>query len=100
MACGDIAGFDSDRTYPLELDTLMEEFSDWKYEHRDVIQPPTEPAYRKASALKKISKLGEDSNLPCIQGVQLAARTRYSATTKSHNLTDNEEIDPSILFIN
>uniref|UniRef100_A0A915LJ79 Ribosomal RNA methyltransferase FtsJ domain-containing protein n=1 Tax=Meloidogyne javanica TaxID=6303 RepID=A0A915LJ79_MELJA len=53
MACGDLSGFDSDRTYPLELSKISEEFSDWKYIPRSVVQPPTEPAYKKALGLKK-----------------------------------------------
>lgn len=57
LSCGDLSGFDSDRTYPLDLSTLSEEFKDWEYHPTDVVQPPTEPAYKNACALKKSNKL-------------------------------------------
>ena len=96
IACGDLAGFDSDRTYPLELNALSEEFRDWKYEHREVVQPPTEPAYKKASALKKISELNDTHKAGSIQS---PGRKQNPAITNPNNpLPDNEEIDPSILF--
>ena len=96
IACGDLTGFDSDRTYPLELNALSEEFRDWKYEHREVVQPPTEPAYKKASALKKISELNDTHKAGSIQS---AGRKQNPAITNPNNpLPDNEEIDPSILF--
>ena len=43
--------------YPLDLSTLSEEFKDWEYHPTDVVQPPTEPAYKNACALKKSNKL-------------------------------------------
>lgn len=57
MACGDLSGFDSDRSYPLELSSLFEDFKDWKYSFRKVNQSPTEPAYKKACELKRFNKL-------------------------------------------
>lgn len=63
MACGDLSGFDSDRTYPLELSSLSDDFKDWKYSFKEVTQPPTEPAYKKACALKRSDKLEKCDDL-------------------------------------
>lgn len=63
MACGDLSGFDSDRTYPLELSSLFEDFKDWKYSFRKVTQSPTEPAYKKACELKRTNKLEKSEDL-------------------------------------
>ncbi|KAH7731568.1 cell division protein [Aphelenchoides avenae] len=46
IACGDLSGFDSDRTYPLDLSEISPAFEGLKYEYREVVQPPTEPAYK------------------------------------------------------
>ncbi|TKR68392.1 hypothetical protein L596_024382 [Steinernema carpocapsae] len=60
VACGDLSGFDSDRTYPLDLSELGEEFKGHRYEYRPVVQPPTEPAYKRAVQLKKANKLEKE----------------------------------------
>lgn len=60
MTCGDLAFFDADRTYPLELNSLSEDFKDWKYECKEIVQPPTEPAYKKAANLKRNSGLEKE----------------------------------------
>ncbi|CAK5125787.1 unnamed protein product [Meloidogyne enterolobii] len=83
MACGDLSGFDSDRTYPLELSKISEEFSDWKYIPRSVVQPPTEPAYKKALGLKKD---GSMLNKEDKQSKHLNERRINT------NLTDDDEV--------
>ncbi|KAK0417613.1 hypothetical protein QR680_013108 [Steinernema hermaphroditum] len=60
VACGDLSGFDSDRTYPLDLSELGETFKGHRYEYRPVVQPPTEPAYKRALQLKKTDKLEKE----------------------------------------
>ncbi|EJW83021.1 cell division protein [Wuchereria bancrofti] len=57
LACGDLSGWDSDRTYKLELPGFSDEAQRRRYEYRPVVQPPTEPAYKKACTLKKSGKL-------------------------------------------
>lgn len=60
MACGDMSGFDSDRTYPLDLSRLPSELTkldQYKYEFKTVVQPPTDPCYKKACELKVESNL-------------------------------------------
>lgn len=50
-----MSGFDSDRTYPLDLNTLPSELTNrnkYKYEFKKVVQPPTDPCYKKACELK------------------------------------------------
>uniref|UniRef100_A0A915PJM0 Putative tRNA (cytidine(32)/guanosine(34)-2'-O)-methyltransferase n=1 Tax=Setaria digitata TaxID=48799 RepID=A0A915PJM0_9BILA len=59
LACGDLSGWDSDRTYGLELPSLSGEAERERYKYRPVVQPPTEPAYKKACALKKCGKLAK-----------------------------------------
>lgn len=46
LACGDLSGWDSDRTYELELPNFSGEAERGRYEYRPVVQPPTEPAYK------------------------------------------------------
>ncbi|KAM3723362.1 Glutamyl-tRNA(Gln) amidotransferase subunit B [Dirofilaria immitis] len=57
LACGDLSGWDSDRTYGLELPSFPGEAERERYKYRPAVQPPTEPAYKKACALKKSGKL-------------------------------------------
>ncbi|MFH4981184.1 hypothetical protein AB6A40_007893 [Gnathostoma spinigerum] len=57
VACGDLSGWDSDRTYSLELPVLMNTSERQRYEYKPVVQPPTEPAYKKACQLRKDGKL-------------------------------------------
>uniref|UniRef100_A0A1I8A896 Putative tRNA (cytidine(32)/guanosine(34)-2'-O)-methyltransferase n=1 Tax=Steinernema glaseri TaxID=37863 RepID=A0A1I8A896_9BILA len=60
VACGDLSGFDSDRTYPLDLSELGDAFKGHHYQYRPVVQPPTEPAYKKALELKKTDRLEKE----------------------------------------
>lgn len=75
VACGDLSGFDSDRSYPLtapvfpsgKLDGSQNEKQVliiiliivifYSYVFKDPVQAPTEPAYKKAVLLKKSDKL-------------------------------------------
>ncbi|CAG9536598.1 unnamed protein product [Cercopithifilaria johnstoni] len=57
LACGDLSGWDSDRTYELELPNFSGEAERERYQYRSVVQPPTEPAYKKACVLKRSGKL-------------------------------------------
>ncbi|VDN06614.1 unnamed protein product [Thelazia callipaeda] len=59
LACGDLSGWDSDRTYKLELPNISGKSEQERYVYRPVVQPPTDPAYKKACALKKIGKLAK-----------------------------------------
>ncbi|XP_075502345.1 uncharacterized protein LOC142540231 isoform X2 [Primulina tabacum] len=47
LACGDLNGFDSDRSYPLP------KVSDGTYKSLDPVQPPIAPPYKRALELKK-----------------------------------------------
>ncbi|CAN8003717.1 unnamed protein product [Ixodes hexagonus] len=53
VVCGDLVGFDSDRTYPLELD------DEKSYEFCGPVQPPIDPPYRTASGMKKKGELAK-----------------------------------------
>ncbi|KAL3115925.1 hypothetical protein niasHT_007225 [Heterodera trifolii] len=88
MACGDLSGFDSDRTYPLNLEELSNEFKqfDYKYSHKDVLQPPTEPAYKKACEMKRNAEL--ETNLD-----QQRQRTQSKKPAKNREAKEESQND-------
>ncbi|XP_037527388.1 putative tRNA (cytidine(32)/guanosine(34)-2'-O)-methyltransferase [Rhipicephalus sanguineus] len=53
VICGDLDGFDSDRTYPLKLD------KDKGYEFCKPVQPPIDPPYKHANSMKKRNELAK-----------------------------------------
>ncbi|KAJ1365895.1 hypothetical protein KIN20_026362 [Parelaphostrongylus tenuis] len=57
VACGDLSGFDSDGHYDLNLPTVPPGTVKSEYVFHNVVQPPTEPAYKTAVMLKKQNKL-------------------------------------------
>ncbi|KAF2573567.1 hypothetical protein F2Q70_00006928 [Brassica cretica] len=50
LACGDLTGYDSDRSYP-----LPKEADGSSYQSLDPVQPPIAPPYKRALELKKAS---------------------------------------------
>ncbi|XP_039203012.1 putative tRNA (cytidine(32)/guanosine(34)-2'-O)-methyltransferase isoform X2 [Crotalus tigris] len=54
LACGDLSAYDSDRTYPLQLDPEKE------YTYVPPTQPPIRPAYEEACFLKKHNLLTKE----------------------------------------
>lgn len=52
LACGDLRGYDSDRSYPLPKD------ADGTYQSLDPVQPPIAPPYKRALEMKKASSHG------------------------------------------
>lgn len=52
LACGDLSGFDSDRSYPLP------EVAEGVYKSLDPVQPPIAPPYKRALEMKKASNHG------------------------------------------
>ncbi|KAL4593400.1 putative tRNA (cytidine(32)/guanosine(34)-2'-O)-methyltransferase [Arapaima gigas] len=60
LACGDLSAYDSDRTYPLQLDPSKE------YKYTPPTQPPIRPPYAQACRLRKNNLLatGDSSCLP------------------------------------
>jgi tRNA (cytidine32/guanosine34-2'-O)-methyltransferase len=71
VACGDLSGFDSDQTYPLQLQDAKE------YQPLNVPQPPINPPYKIAKELKRTNQLGFESS-------HILPRT----STQSHNNND------------
>ncbi len=45
VACGDLCGFDSDKSYPLELQGEDENSASVPYVHHAPVQPPIRPNY-------------------------------------------------------
>jgi len=56
LACGDLSGFDADRTYPLQLDT------EEKYVYKPPVQSPINPPYKMACKLKSELKLQQEES--------------------------------------
>lgn len=52
LACGDLSGYDSDRSYPLPRG------ADGAYQSLDPVQPPIAPPYKRALEMKKASNQG------------------------------------------
>ncbi|XWS67207.1 hypothetical protein CRYUN_Cryun05aG0268000 [Craigia yunnanensis] len=52
LACGDLSGYDSDRSYPLS------KVADGTYQSLDPVQPPIAPPYKRALEMKKGSSHG------------------------------------------
>lgn len=59
VACGDLSGFDSDKTYPLDLSIEGIEYS---YVRQDPVAPPTNPPYKEALNLRRQNSHQPDSN--------------------------------------
>ncbi|XP_054878680.1 putative tRNA (cytidine(32)/guanosine(34)-2'-O)-methyltransferase isoform X2 [Poeciliopsis prolifica] len=58
IACGDLSAFDSDRTYPLQLDASKE------YQYIPPTQPPIRPPYDQACHLRKHNLLSREDAPP------------------------------------
>ncbi|XP_041089623.1 putative tRNA (cytidine(32)/guanosine(34)-2'-O)-methyltransferase [Polyodon spathula] len=58
LACGDLSAYDSDRTYPLQLDPNKE------YQYLPPTQPPIQPPYQKACLLRKHNLLAKETLSP------------------------------------
>lgn len=52
LACGDLSGYDSDRSYPLP------KVAEGSYQSLDPVQPPIAPPYKRALELKKAANQG------------------------------------------
>ncbi|XP_061628672.1 putative tRNA (cytidine(32)/guanosine(34)-2'-O)-methyltransferase [Phyllopteryx taeniolatus] len=63
LACGDLSAFDSDRTYPLQLDAGKE------YQYTPPTQPPISPPYQQACQLRKNNLLSKEES-PSAPGPQ------------------------------
>ncbi|XP_044050034.1 putative tRNA (cytidine(32)/guanosine(34)-2'-O)-methyltransferase isoform X2 [Siniperca chuatsi] len=57
LACGDLSAFDSDRTYPLQLDAGK------PYQYTPPTQPPIRPPYQQACHLRKNNLLSREDAL-------------------------------------
>ncbi|MED6282154.1 putative tRNA (cytidine(32)/guanosine(34)-2'-O)-methyltransferase, partial [Characodon lateralis] len=72
LACGDLSAFDSDRTYPLQLDTGKE------YQYIPPTQPPIRPPYEQACHLRKHNLLSRE-DAPSIGPTQSQVEPEPSA---------------------
>ncbi|XP_026090674.1 putative tRNA (cytidine(32)/guanosine(34)-2'-O)-methyltransferase isoform X3 [Carassius auratus] len=67
LACGDLSAFDSDRTYPLQLDCSKE------YQYLPPTQPPIRPPYQQACQLRKNNLLAKEDSPSGTLGDSLSA---------------------------
>ncbi|KAF4077581.1 hypothetical protein AMELA_G00209620 [Ameiurus melas] len=79
LACGDLSAFDSDRTYPLQLDSEKE------YEYLPPTQPPIRPPYQQACHLRKNNLLAKEDSPSALLDDSLSTM----------NLGTEQETDPS-----
>ncbi|XP_062410911.1 putative tRNA (cytidine(32)/guanosine(34)-2'-O)-methyltransferase [Sardina pilchardus] len=77
LACGDLSGFDSDRTYPLQLDSSKE------YSYTPPTQPPIHPPYEQACFLRKNNLLAKED----------APAAPLDHTLSAMQLSAGEEVD-------
>ncbi|CAL8291750.1 unnamed protein product [Boreogadus saida] len=61
LACGDLSAYDSDQTYPLQLDASQE------YRYTPPTQPPIKPPYQQACLLRRNNLLAKEDSLPLAQ---------------------------------
>uniref|UniRef100_A0A3B1JHN3 Putative tRNA (cytidine(32)/guanosine(34)-2'-O)-methyltransferase n=1 Tax=Astyanax mexicanus TaxID=7994 RepID=A0A3B1JHN3_ASTMX len=67
LACGDLSAFDSDRTYPLQLDSSKE------YQYLPPTQPPIRPPYQKACHLRRNNLLAKEDSASVLPDDALSA---------------------------
>uniref|UniRef100_A0A8B9I1P8 FtsJ RNA 2'-O-methyltransferase 1 n=1 Tax=Astyanax mexicanus TaxID=7994 RepID=A0A8B9I1P8_ASTMX len=67
LACGDLSAFDSDRTYPLQLDSSKE------YQYLPPTQPPIRPPYQKACHLRRNNLLAKEDSASILPDDALSA---------------------------
>ncbi|KAI6216582.1 putative tRNA (cytidine(32)/guanosine(34)-2'-O)-methyltransferase [Aphelenchoides fujianensis] len=78
LCCGDMSGFDSERSHPLDGDAICAELREKLKVNgasicRQPVAPPTEPAYKQAIRLKRANQLAQP------KGEQLSTQTDESA---------------------
>jgi len=78
LACGDLSAYDSDKTYPLQLEGGKE------YKYHEPTQSPINPPYKEACLLKrsdKLSKPGQVSNSQSSQGNESSSKSETDYTS-------------------
>jgi len=79
VACGDLSGFDSDKSYPLQLqgqrereregergkgvDKEREREREYEYKHREAVQPPIRPHYHTFQQLQRTHTSGGEKSV-------------------------------------
>ncbi|XP_063050056.1 putative tRNA (cytidine(32)/guanosine(34)-2'-O)-methyltransferase [Engraulis encrasicolus] len=82
LACGDLSGFDSDRTYPLQLDSSKE------YTYTPPTQPPIHPPYEQACFMRK-------NNLLAKEDAPAAASLDHALSTMQLSANEVRDQEPS-----
>uniref|UniRef100_A0A8C4Q2M9 FtsJ RNA 2'-O-methyltransferase 1 n=1 Tax=Eptatretus burgeri TaxID=7764 RepID=A0A8C4Q2M9_EPTBU len=85
LACGDLSGFDADRSYPLQL------VPGKQYEYLPPVQPPIAPPYEEACRLKKRSLLTREGRHSPDDSVQCDGPKIHWQSSIDDNPAEEEE---------
>ncbi|KAL0965424.1 hypothetical protein UPYG_G00281120 [Umbra pygmaea] len=83
LACGDLSAFDSDRTYPLQLDASQE------YHYTPPTQPPIRPPYQQACHLRKNNLLAKEDSGPA--HLEAALSALELSTSQGENMAESHQ---------
>lgn len=89
LACGDLSGFDSDKTYPLKL-------SDKDYEYHPPTQGPINPPYKEACLLKRSDQLAK----PFTGALKQSEKTENDDIVLSENISDETTTAERLSYTN
>uniref|UniRef100_A0A4X1SY27 FtsJ RNA 2'-O-methyltransferase 1 n=2 Tax=Sus scrofa TaxID=9823 RepID=A0A4X1SY27_PIG len=87
VTCGDLSAYDSDRSYPLDL----EDGSEYKY--TPPTQPPISPPYQEACTLKKKGQLAKETRPQDCSVSTAAVLPQSLAAPQCHTLLASEVED-------
>ncbi|XP_042871994.1 putative tRNA (cytidine(32)/guanosine(34)-2'-O)-methyltransferase [Penaeus japonicus] len=88
LACGDLSAYDSDMTYPLQIDGQS-------YEYRPPTQPPIRPAYTTAIAMKRQNQQINPLLDPVLQGEEkvILENQEIAANTPEEMIKKMDEVN-------
>ncbi|CAB3401867.1 unnamed protein product [Caenorhabditis bovis] len=103
VTCGDLSGWDSEQSYPLDIDTSYPRGGVrgglGNYEFVDVVQPPTEPAYKEALEMKKtgvLSKMENDLNKALREKNRIEAQRKHREKNEANASAKVEQVGEAL----
>ncbi|KAK7086602.1 putative tRNA (cytidine(32)/guanosine(34)-2'-O)-methyltransferase [Halocaridina rubra] len=86
LACGDLSAYDSDMTYPLQMDESQ------PYEYHPPAQPPINPAYSSAVAMKRQNSHPKNSSMKTPVEHPEGNTVKKTDESTSNDKTDQESV--------